>query len=147
MSPIIYTPHDCEKPEGNLPAGTLYQCPECDRVWEADRIPSVSKRGGACVWYLVEDPRHDAALRAASTRAARPVTPATPTINPDMVQLALDTYWNHAALARDESGMYTECAECGTSSYGVHAIKEHAMEKAVEAVQDALDKAGRDAAQ
>lgn len=139
MSPIIYTPHDCEKPEGNLPAGTLYQCPECDRVWEADRIPSVSKRGGACVWYPVEDPRHDAALRAASTRAARPVTPATPTITPAMVQLVLDTYTDHMSVTpNDGVEPLGWCGECETGIYGPHTIQAHAREKAANVLQNAL---------
>lgn len=55
MSPIIYTPHDCEKPEGNLPAGTLYQCPECDRVWE--RGTDAFEDDTNLHWWVEEDPR------------------------------------------------------------------------------------------
>lgn len=143
MSPIIYTPHDCEKPVHDRLAGTLYQCPECDRVWEADSIPSVSKRGGECVWSLVEDQRHDAALRAASTRAARLVTPATPTITPAMVLLALDTYAEHEDFVTRDGREF--CAECDAPlTTGPLVLVAHASQMAATALQDALDKAGRD---
>lgn len=69
MSPIIYTPHDCEKPEGGLPGGALWQCPDCDKVWEleyiASRYTSVRARG----WSLVKDPRRTNALLDAINKA------------------------------------------------------------------------------
>lgn len=135
MSPIIYTPHDCEKPEGNLPAGTLYQCPECDRVWE--RYTDVFEDDTNLHWWVEEDPRRGAALQKACSQR----TQSEATSAPAMVQLAVDTYAEHADFARDKFGVYTgrsECAECGTGPYGIRTIKEHAREKAVEALQDAL---------
>ena len=135
MSPIIYTPHDCEKPGYDLPAGTLYQCPECDRVWE--RGTDVFEDDTNLHWWVEEDPRRGVALQKACSQR----TQSAPTITPDMVQLAVDTYAEHADFARDKFGVYTgrsECAECGTGPYGIRTIKEHAREKAVEALQDAL---------
>lgn len=132
MSPIIYTPHNCERAEGNLPAGTLYQCPECDRVWE--RGTDIFEDDTNLHWWVEEDPRRGAALQKACSQR----TQSAPTVTPDMVELAMDTYWNHVDLRRDAEGEYTECAECGTGSYDFHTIMEHALEKAVEAVQDAL---------
>lgn len=73
MSPIIYTPHDCEKPEGNLPAGTLYQCPECDRVWE--RGTDIFEDDTNLHWWVEEDPRRGVALRKACSH--RPTPPFT----------------------------------------------------------------------
>ena len=73
MSPIIYTPHDCEKPEGNLPAGTLYQCPECDRVWE--RGIDVFEDDTNLHWWVEEDPRRGVALQKACSH--RPTPPFT----------------------------------------------------------------------
>ena len=82
MSPIIYTPHDCEKPEGNLPAGTLYQCPECDRVWE--RGTDVFEDDTNLHWWVEEDPRRGVALQKACSQR----TQSAPTITPDMVERA-----------------------------------------------------------
>ena len=82
MSPIIYTPHDCEKPEGNLPAGTLYQCPECDRVWE--RGIDVFEDDTNLHWWVEEDPRRGVALQKACSQR----TQSAPTITPDMVERA-----------------------------------------------------------
>lgn len=93
MSPIIYTPHDCEKPEGNLPAGTLYQCPKCDRVWE--RGTDVFEDDTNLHWWVEEDPRRGVAMQKACSQR----TQSTPTVTPDMVQLVLDTYADHAELA------------------------------------------------
>lgn len=136
MSPIIYTPHHCEKPGHDLPVGTLYQCPECDLIWEleADTV----RDGKRLKWWAIEGPRRDIALGATRARAVQPATPTTPTVTPEMVQLALDMYWNHVDLRRDAEGEYTECAECGIGSYGFHTIMEHACEKAATALQDAL---------
>ena len=107
---------------------------------------------GNAVKYLARAGRKDPArhledLRKAAWYVRREIArlggepapePTTPTITPDMVQLALETYWNHVDLRRDAEGEYTECAECGTGSYDFHTIMEHAREKAVEAVQDAM---------
>ena len=132
MSPIIYTPHQCETPGGDMPAGTLYQCPECDRVWE--RYTDVFEDDTNLHWWVEEDPRRGAALQKACSQR----TQSEATSAPDMVELVLDTYWNHAELGRDDGGAYAPCIECGTGSYGFHTIMEHAREKAVEALQDAL---------
>ncbi|WP_406019291.1 hypothetical protein OH783_01665 [Kocuria rhizophila] len=142
MSPIIYTPHDCEKPEGNLPAGTLYQCPECDRVWE--RGTDVFEDDTNLHWWVEEDPRRGAALQKACSQRTQPEA----TSAPDMVELVLDTYTDHMSVTPN-GGVEPLgwCGKCETGIYGPHTIQAHAREKAVEALQDALDKAGRDAAQ
>ena len=133
MSPIIYTPHDCEKPEGNLPAGTLYQCPECDRVWE--RGTDVFEDDTNLHWWGEEDPRRGVALQKACSQR----TQSAPTITPDIVQLAVDTYTDHmTTLPSDDNDALGTCGECETGIYGPHTIQAHAREKAVEALQDAL---------
>lgn len=133
MSPIIYTPHDCEKPEGNLPAGTLYQCPECDRVWE--RGTDVFEDDTNLHWWVEEDPRRGAALQKACSQR----TQSEATSDPDMVQLVLDTYTDHmTTLPSDDNEVLGTCGECETGIYGPHTIQAHAREKAVEALQDAL---------
>ena len=134
MSPIIYTPHDCEKPEGNLPAGTLYQCPECDRVWE--RGTDVFEDDTNLHWWVEEDPRRGAILREA---CAQNNPPATPTVTPAMVQLVVDTYTSHARLTYFDDGTQTECRGClDGPKYDRHTIQAHAREKAAEVLQDAL---------
>ena len=133
MSPIIYTPHDCEKPEGNLPAGTLYQCPECDRVWE--RGTDVFEDDTNLHWWVEEDPRRGAALQKACSQR----TQSEATSAPDMVQLVLDTYEDHMCVTpNDGAEPLGWCGECETGIYGPHTIQAHAREKAAEALQDAL---------
>lgn len=136
MSPTIYTPHDCEKPGGNLPDGSLYQCPECDRVWELETVRTRDSSIRANVWTVLEDPRRAAILRDA---CAQNNPPATPTVAPAMVQLVLDTYTDHmTTLPSDDNDALGTCGECETGIYGPHTIQAHAREKAVEALQDAL---------
>ena len=130
MSPIIYTPHDCNTPEGLHRAGTLWQCDICDATWSA-YSPNI---GGG--WRKIDEPRQDQCLVEARQRIN--VRPTTPTVTSDLVQLALDTYWKHSELGRDDGGAYAPCVECGTGSYDFHTIMEHAREKALEAVQNAL---------
>ena len=139
MSPIIYTPHDCEKPEGNLPAGTLYQCPECDRVWE--RGTDVFEDDTNLHWWVEEDPRRGVALQKACSQR----TQSAPTITPDMVQLVLDEYEEHGDIGRLGNAWW--CARCPDPIPQGLTPAGHARSMAAAALQDALDKAGRDAAQ
>ena len=137
MSPIIYTPHDCEKPEGNLPAGTLYQCPECDLIWELST--DTVRDGKRLKWWAIDGPRRDIALGAARARAVQPATPTAPTVTPDMVQLVLDTYAEHmAVVTSDGNEVLGTCGECGAGIFGPHTIQAHAREMAANALQDAL---------
>ena len=69
MSPIIYTPHDCEKPKGDLPKGTLWQCDICDKVWELEYIRSRDTHTRTRAWSLVKDPRRTNALLDAINKA------------------------------------------------------------------------------
>lgn len=130
MSPIIYTPHDCEKPEGNLPAGTLYQCPECDRVWE--RGIDVFEDDTNLHWWVEEDPRRGVALQKACSQR----TQSAPTITPDMVQLAVDTYTDHTGTTTH--GEITYCAACDEPLWGVIEFRLHALSMAYAALQDAM---------
>lgn len=133
MSPIIYTPHDCEKPEGNLPAGTLYQCPECDRVWE--RGTDVFEDDTNLHWWVEEDPRRGAALQKACSQR----TQSEATSAPAMVQLVLDAYTDHSSPVQvGHLGTTLVCRKCETSMLGHRAALRHAREKAAEALQDAL---------
>ena len=134
MSPIIYTPHDCEKPEGNLPAGTLYQCPECDRVWE--RGTDVFEDDTNLHWWVEEDPRRGAALQKACSQR----TQSAPTVTPDMVQLVLDEYKEHANIGRLDNAWW--CARCPDPIPQGLTPAGHARSMAAAALQDALDKAG-----
>lgn len=137
MSPIIYTPHDCEKPEGNLPAGTLYQCPECDRVWE--RGTDVFEDDTNLHWWVEEDPRRGVALQKACSQR----TQSAPTITPDMVELVLNEYEEHADIGRLGNAWW--CARCPDPIPRGLTPAGHARSMAAAALQDALDKAGRDA--
>lgn len=131
MSPIIYTPHDCKKPEGNLPAGTLYQCPECDRVWE--RGTDVFEDDTNLHWWVEEDPRRGAALQKACSQR----TQSAPTITPDMVQLALDTYAEHKDFVT--WGGLECCAKCAAPlPAGTLVRMDHARRMAATALRDAL---------
>lgn len=134
MSPIIYTPHDCEKPEGNLPAGTLYQCPECDRVWE--RGTDVFEDDTNLHWWVEEDPRRGVALQKACSQR----TQSAPTVTPDMVQLVLDEYKEHANIGRLDNAWW--CARCPDPIPQGLTPAGHARSMAAAALQDALDKAG-----
>lgn len=137
MSPIIYTPHDCEKPEGNLPAGTLYQCPECDRVWE--RGTDVFEDDTNLHWWVEEDPRRGVALQKACSQR----TQSAPTITPDMVEIVLNEYKEHANIGRLDNAWW--CARCPDPIPQGLTPAGHARSMAAAALQDALDKAGRDA--
>ena len=74
MSPIIYAPHDCEKPGNFAPRGTLWQCSECGLIWELDADTMAT--GERLKWWAIEGPRRDIALGAARARAVRPEMPA-----------------------------------------------------------------------
>ena len=138
MSPIIYTPHDCEKPGYDLPAGTLYQCPDCDLVWEleADTV----RDGKRLKWWAIEGPRRDIALGAARARAVQPATPTPPTVTPDMVELVLNEYKEHANIGRLDNAWW--CARCPDPIPRGLTPAGHARSMAAAALQDALDKAG-----
>ena len=134
MSPIIYTPHDCEKPEGNLPAGTLYQCPECDRVWE--RGTDVFEDDTNLHWWVEEDPRRGVALQKACSQR----TQSAPTVTPDMVQLVLNEYEEHGDIGRLGNAWW--CTRCPDPIPQGLTPAGHARSMAAAALQDALDKAG-----
>jgi len=134
MSPIIYTPHDCEKPEGNLPAGTLYQCPECDRVWE--RGTDVFEDDTNLHWWVEEDPRRGAALQKACSQRTQPEA-TSPTVTPDMVLLVLDTYAEHEDFVTRDGREF--CAECDAPlTTGPLVLVAHASQMAANVLQDAL---------
>lgn len=140
MSPIIYTPHKCETPGGDMPAGTLYQCPECDRVWELETVRTRDSSIRANVWTVLEDPRRAAILRDA---CAQNNPPATPTVTPDMVELVLNEYEEHADIGRLGNAWW--CARCPDPIPRGLTPAGHARSMAAAALQDALDKADRDA--
>ena len=142
MSPIIYTPHDCEKPGNCAPRGTLWQCSECGLIWELDADTMAT--GERLKWWAIEGPRRDIALGAARARAVQPEISTTPTVTPHMVQLVLDTYAEHEGFVIQDGRVF--CAECDAPlTNGTPSLVSHARGKAAEALQDALDKAGRDA--
>lgn len=130
MSPIIYTPHDCETPEGDLRDGTLWQCDVCETIWEADR-----RLIGE--WKKIAQPRRGRIVADALKRPEHTSEPTTPTITPDMVQLVLDTYTDH--ISTDTvTDVLGACESCGAGIYGPHTIQAHAREMATNALQDAL---------
>lgn len=91
MSPIIYTPHQCEKPSVELP-GTLWQCSECGLIWELDS--DTTETGKRLKWWAIERPRRDIALGAARARAAQTemsTTPALPKL-PAAAEAVLDAW-------------------------------------------------------
>ena len=138
MSPIIYTPHECETPAPQdvarpYPQDTLWQCEVCGAIHEAE-----DARKGE--WYMVEDPkrlyRMEEARRRAAPRAAARTAPA---VTPRMVQLVLDTYTDHMSVApNDGAEPLGWCGECETGIYGPHTIQAHAREKAAAALQEEL---------
>lgn len=135
MSPIIYTPHRCEIPEGVYRAGTLWQCDICDATWSA-----YSYGGG---WRKIDEPRQDQCLAEARQRLN--THPAAPMVTPDMVELVLNEYKEHANIGRLDNAWW--CARCPDPIPQGLTPAGHARSMAAAALQDALDKAGRDAAQ
>lgn len=137
MSPIIYTPHDCEKPGNCVPRGTLWQCSECGLIWELDADTMAT--GERLKWWAIEGPRRDLALGAARARAVQHEMSTTPTVTPDMVELMLDAYADHNSLVQvGNLGTRLMCRKCETSMSSYQAALRHAREKAAEALQDAL---------
>lgn len=135
MSPIIYTPHECEASVlADLPYGTIWQCETCQALWAATSSAKIE-------WVKIEDPRREHSIEDASHRA--PAQPTTPTVTPDMLQLAVDTYTAHQRTLHQ--GKKTYCAACGKSLKGAPPFGLHALSMAHAALQDVLDKAGRDA--
>ncbi|WP_431695566.1 hypothetical protein [Kocuria rhizophila] len=131
MSPIIYTPHDCDRPHvATVGQAVLWQCETCGKVWGSD----------SAGWSLAVDPGKDAALRSAYARFTQPEAPAAPMVTDRMVQLVLDTYTDHMAVVPNVVGAEPlgTCAECETGIYGQHTIQAHAREKAIAALQEAL---------
>lgn len=115
---------------------------------------------GNAVKYLARAGRKDPArhledLQKAAWYVDREITrlggnpapaPSSPTVTPHMVQLVLDTYAEHEDFVTRDGREF--CAECDAPlTNGTPSLVSHAREKAAEALQDALDKAGRDAAQ
>ena len=137
MSPIIYTPHDCEKPGYDLPAGTLYQCPECDLVWELST--DTVRDGKRLKWWAIDGPRRDFALGAARARAVQPEPPATPRVTPDIVQLVVDTYEKHNDTVTRGKKHY--CKECDEHLEGSLAVWRHARTRGTWALEDAIAQA------
>lgn len=132
MSPIIYTPHQCETPAPPPTPrpdliGTLWQCETCQAIHEA-----VDETLGH--WYKIADPRRKHRIEDASRRV--PAEPA-PTITPAMVALAIDTHDAHASvIPTDESGpngVLGHCEECGFP-VGPYTSKTHALEAAAAAL-------------
>ena len=139
MSPIIYTPHDCEIPntQGIVAAAgneALWVCPECDNVWEL-RDNFVTK-----AWCLVRAPRREAIVAANYKPVTAPApTQDAPTITPHMAQLAVDTYEDHMCVfPNDGAAPLGWCGECDAEIREPYTIQAHAREKAAEALQGAL---------
>nr|WP_312964368.1 hypothetical protein [Kocuria rhizophila] len=130
MSPIIYTPHECDRPHvATVGQEVLWQCETCGKVWGSD----------SAGWSLAVDPCKDAALRSAYARFTQPEAPATPMVTDRMVQLVLDTYTDHMALVPDDDkSVLGVCGECAAGIFGPHTIQVHAREKAAAALQGAL---------
>lgn len=140
MSPIIYTPHDCDTPDGDLRDGTLWQCDVCETIWEADR-----RLIGE--WKKIAQPRRGRIVADALKRPEHTSEPTTPTITPSMVQLVLDVYEDHMLVAPADGdgpdGPLGHCGECD-APIGPHTIMTHALEAAAAALQAEID-GGRDA--
>ena len=149
MSPIIYTRHRCDpKKDPEVAAmkrdeseGVLWQCPDCHAYWETEARKSSDGQVLGYLWVCLGRPREQALLREVQAALDDTAPATTPMASPDMVQLALDTYWNHADRVHDESRVFTECVECGTGSYGEYTIMKHALKKVVEAVQAKIEAA------
>lgn len=135
MSPIIYIPHACEASAlGDLPYGTIWQCETCQALWVATSSAKIE-------WAKIEDPRREHSIEDASRRA--PALPAAPTVTPDMVQLVLDEYEEHGDIGRLGNAWW--CTRCADPIPQGLTPAGHARSMAAAALQDALDKAGRDA--
>lgn len=132
MSPIIYTPHACNTPEGFHRAGTLWQCDICDATWSAY---SRNIGGG---WRKIDEPRKDQGLAEARRRLN--THPATPTVTPDMVELVLNEYEEHGDIGRLGNAWW--CARCPDPIPQGLTPAGHARSMAAAALQDALTKAG-----
>lgn len=154
MSPLIYTRHHCKPAQApeveTMEAADLlvstWQCPECQAYWEPKETNPYRQNAPLTIqWVCLGRPEENAHMRAVEAHLEGTSALSATTITPDMVQLVLDTYAEHTERARDVFSGYTGCAVCGAGSYGPHTIRAHARGKAAEALQDALDKAGRDA--
>ena len=132
MSPIIYTPHNCKPPEGFQRAGTLWQCDICDATWSA-YSPYI---GGG--WRKIDEPRKDQCLAESIERLN--THPTTPTVTPDMVELVLNEYKEHANIGRLDNAWW--CARCPDPIPQGLTPAGHARSMAAAALQDALTKAG-----
>ena len=129
MSPIIYTPHDCEPPEGFQQPGTLWQCDICETIWEADS-PYIEGD-----WGKIDEPRRDQCL--AEARQRQNAHPTTPTVTPDMVLLALNTYAEHEDFVIRDGREF--CAKCDAPlTTGPLVLVAHASRMAAAVLQDAL---------
>ena len=132
MSPTIYTPHDCEKPEEDLRIGTMWQCDVCETIWEAIR-PRIGE------WAKISDPRRGKIVLDAARLPTLNPESTTPTVTPAMVQLVLDTYTDHMCVTpNDGVEPFGWCGECETGIYGPHTIQAHAREMTANTLQDAL---------
>lgn len=153
MSPIIYTPHRCAPSEDpDLAAlsndeveGVIWQCPECQAYWEADVAKAITGKVVSFVWVCVGSPRQEAQRREIEAALKGTASTPTPTVTPHMVQLVVDTYSDHMSVSpSDRDELLGWCGECDTEIRCPYTIQAHAREKAAEALQGALDKAGRD---
>lgn len=139
MSPIIYTPHQCENPKDDLPEGTLWQCDACDKVWELDKVRSRDSPVTANFWEVTDDPRRSEVLRDACSPTTKPKK-STSTVTPDMVELVLNEYEEHAKIGRLDNAWW--CTRCPNPIPRGITPAGHARSMAAAALQDALTKAG-----
>ena len=130
MSPIIYTPHDCDLPHvATVGQEVLWQCETCGKVWGSD----------SAGWSLAVDPGKAAAQGSAYARFTQPEAPAAPMVTDRMVQLVLDTYSDHmVTVPSDDDDVLGVCGECAAGIFGPHTIQAHAREMAANVLQDAL---------
>lgn len=146
MSPIIYTPHRCAPSEAPDLAslsndeveGVIWQCPECQAYWEADVAKAITGEVLSFMWVCVGSPREQARRREIKAALNGTASTPTPTVTPDMVKLAIDTYEDHMSVFPTDgsgpNGILGHCGECD-APIGPHTSKTHALEAAAAAVQ------------
>lgn len=126
--------------------GATWQCPECQAYWEPETKRSYNGTLLDFTWRCTARPQEQAHLREIEAALDGAVTATAPTVTLDMVQLILDTYSEHmTTVPSDDTDALGTCGECGAGIYGQYTIQAHAREMATNVLQDALNKAGRDA--